>query len=136
MCCYRQFRVSLKAKNARKSLRNGKKKKQEHQLIKVDALAFFTFFNLSLNKEQIRTLLQFGKCSDYVLLVRQMGLEPIRRRHTPLKRACLPIPALPQNIANSSFATLRIISFNYLFVNIIYHSFANIFSANTFKKFS
>ena len=30
-------------------------------------------------------------------LVRQMGLEPIRHRHTPLKRACLPIPALPQN---------------------------------------
>ena len=29
-------------------------------------------------------------------LVRQMGLEPIRQRHTPLKRACLPIPALPQ----------------------------------------
>ena len=24
-----------------------------------------------------------------------MGLEPIRQRHTPLKRACLPIPALP-----------------------------------------
>ena len=24
-----------------------------------------------------------------------MGLEPIRLRHTPLKRACLPIPALP-----------------------------------------
>ena len=28
-------------------------------------------------------------------LVRVMGLEPIRQRHTPLKRACLPIPALP-----------------------------------------
>ena len=27
-------------------------------------------------------------------LVREMGLEPIRRRHTHLKRACLPIPAL------------------------------------------
>ena len=27
------------------------------------------------------------------LLVRVMGLEPIRRGHTPLKRACLPIPA-------------------------------------------
>ncbi len=25
-----------------------------------------------------------------------MGLEPIRQRHTPLKRACLPIPALPR----------------------------------------
>ena len=28
-------------------------------------------------------------------MVRVMGLEPIRQRHTPLKRACLPIPALP-----------------------------------------
>ena len=27
-------------------------------------------------------------------MVREMGLEPIRQRHTPLKRACLPIPAL------------------------------------------
>ena len=33
--------------------------------------------------------------SILIVLVRQMGLEPIRRRHTPLKRACLPIPALP-----------------------------------------
>ena len=29
-------------------------------------------------------------------LVRKMGLEPTRHRHTHLKRACLPIPALPQ----------------------------------------
>ena len=29
------------------------------------------------------------------LLVRKMGLEPTRHRHTHLKRACLPIPALP-----------------------------------------
>ena len=28
-------------------------------------------------------------------LVREMGLEPTRRKHTHLKRACLPIPALP-----------------------------------------
>ena len=28
-------------------------------------------------------------------LVRKMGLEPTRHRHTHLKRACLPIPALP-----------------------------------------
>ena len=38
------------------------------------------------------------KCKLYrVSLVRQTGLEPVRRRHTPLKRACLPIPALPQS---------------------------------------
>ena len=29
-------------------------------------------------------------------LVRKMGLEPTRHGHTHLKRACLPIPALPQ----------------------------------------
>ena len=28
------------------------------------------------------------------LMVRETGLEPVRQRHTPLKRACLPIPAL------------------------------------------
>ena len=32
-----------------------------------------------------------------VLLVRETGLEPVRQRHTPLKRACLPIPALALN---------------------------------------
>lgn len=29
-----------------------------------------------------------------------MGLEPIRQRHTPLKRACLPIPALPHIVCS------------------------------------
>ncbi len=29
-------------------------------------------------------------------LVRVTGLEPVRRGHTPLKRACLPIPAHSQ----------------------------------------
>ena len=28
-------------------------------------------------------------------MVRQTGLEPVRQGHTPLKRACLPVPALP-----------------------------------------
>ena len=34
--------------------------------------------------------------NTYVLglfMVRVTGLEPVRQRHTPLKRACLPIPA-------------------------------------------
>ena len=31
-------------------------------------------------------------------LVREMGLEPTRRKHTHLKRACLPVPALSQII--------------------------------------
>lgn len=39
-------------------------------------------------------------------LVRKMGLEPTRHRHTHLKRACLPIPALPHN-ALSLYHLLR-----------------------------
>ena len=30
-------------------------------------------------------------------VVRETGLEPVRHKHTPLKRACLPIPALALN---------------------------------------
>jgi len=33
----------------------------------------------------------------FFVLVRETGLEPVRQRHTPLKRACLPIPALALN---------------------------------------
>ena len=33
----------------------------------------------------------------FFFLVRKMGLEPTRHGHTHLKRACLPIPALPHN---------------------------------------
>ncbi len=35
-------------------------------------------------------------CKSFFLLVREMGLEPIRDYHTPLKRARLPIPPLSQ----------------------------------------
>ena len=31
-------------------------------------------------------------------MVRQTGLEPVRLGHTPLKRACLPVPALPHEL--------------------------------------
>ena len=31
-----------------------------------------------------------------LFLVRETGLEPVRHRHTHLKRACLPVPALAQ----------------------------------------
>lgn len=37
-----------------------------------------------------------GYAHGDLCLVRKMGLEPTRHRHTHLKRACLPIPALPQ----------------------------------------
>ena len=36
------------------------------------------------------------ECSDLIPsfnLVRATGLEPVRHKHTPLKRACLPVPA-------------------------------------------
>ena len=47
-----------------------------------------------INKQQTRTFHRLVKGSSLNALVREMGLEPIRRRHTHLKRACLPIPAL------------------------------------------
>ena len=50
---------------------------------------------------------------DDIGLVRSMGLEPIRQRHTPLKRACLPVPALPHI---SFLSTVAIISFNHIHV--------------------
>ena len=55
-------------------------------------------------------------------LVRQMGLEPIRRRHTPLKRACLPIPALP-HLSNARV----IISKHFRFVNNFFKIFLIIY---------
>ena len=49
----------------------------------------------------------------FLSMVRGMGLEPTRQRHTHLKRACLPIPAsshiaeviiaLPRPVVNSFF---------------------------------
>ena len=57
-----------------------------------------------------------------------MGLEPIRQRHTPLKRACLPIPALPR--AN------RIIANQRAFVNIKCLVFYGFFSVGCFLRLS
>ena len=49
--------------------------------------------------------------------MRQTGLEPVRQGHTPLKRACLPIPALPHLLFFSlnSFVlfVFRVIQLNY-----------------------
>lgn len=47
-----------------------------------------------LNNPNPSPLLETG--SDYLDLVRETGLEPVRQRHTHLKRACLPVPALAQ----------------------------------------
>ena len=46
--------------------------------------------NVYLHKKRRR-----NQHSSVFLLVRKMGLEPTRHGHTHLKRACLPIPALP-----------------------------------------
>ena len=54
-------------------------------------------------------------------LVREMGLEPTRQRHTHLKRACLPIPAHSQ--MSPSTGDLFIIAF----CSILSRAFSNFF---------
>ena len=51
-----------------------------------------------LQRQRIRTHLRLEIGSDSFSLVRETGLEPVRHKHTPLKRACLPIPALALNV--------------------------------------
>ena len=58
---------------------------------------------------------------DSFILVRVMGLEPIRRGHTPLKRACLPIPAHSHIVR--IFQRSIIISFLYFLVNSYFVKF-------------
>lgn len=53
-------------------------------------------FHIGQRKPIIRTHPLSEEGSDYMGLVRETGLEPVRRRHTHLKRACLPVPALAQ----------------------------------------
>ncbi len=69
-----------------------------HLLIKKQStgLFFLTFAALIDFKSHHIYIKENPKTSLTVcfgILVRVMGLEPIRRGHTPLKRACLPIPA-------------------------------------------
>lgn len=52
------------------------------------------WFRNGQRKQIIRTHLLSEISSDYIGLVRMTGLEPVRHGHTPLKRACLPVPAL------------------------------------------
>ena len=66
---------------------------------------------ISGNKQIIRTHFPRGKSgSDYIGLVREMGLEPTRHNHTHLKRACLPF--------QHSRKRLNIITAQAFFVNI------------------
>ena len=60
-------------------------------------------------KQIIRTHLLSETSSDYIGLVRETGLEPVRDYHTPLKRARLPIPPL-SHILFAAFATVIIIA--------------------------
>ena len=46
----------------------------------------YRFACLNNRKREVRLYFSFS-------MVRVTGLEPVRQRHTPLKRACLPIPA-------------------------------------------
>ena len=61
-------------------------------------------FRNGQRKQIIRTHHRLEIGSDYIGLVRKMGLEPTRHGHTHLKRACLPIPALPQITGRTSVA--------------------------------
>ena len=54
-------------------------------------------FRIGQRKPIIRTRPLSETDSDYMDLVRETGLEPVRHKHTHLKRACLPVPALAQN---------------------------------------
>ncbi len=46
----------------------------------------------------------------------KVGLEPTRRRHTPLKRTCLPIPPLRQR---RDFLSYRFLKFKKKLYNLI-----------------
>ena len=85
-------------------MKNGKHRGQKKQKRKgaydksggiVSDTAAFAFRTKDILKIRNRPRLEPG--SDYHYLVRETGLEPVRQRHTPLKRACLPIPALALN---------------------------------------
>ena len=64
------------------------------------------------------------------IMVRVTGLEPVRQRHTPLKRACLPIPA-HSHIEQSNYSILFFVC-QYEFLEIIkffrYHQFSVYFN--------
>ena len=63
--------------------------------------------------------------------MRAVGLEPTRHKHTPLKRACLPIPA-----CSLIASTKRIISLKQPFVNLFFKIFSvYIFHINAHKNY-
>ena len=58
-------------------------------------------------------------------MVRVTGLEPVRRGHTPLKRACLPVPAHSRrpkyNIITVAICQQEIYKINKIFQKLIYY---------------
>ena len=58
------------------------------------ACAKFTMGSKSASSDDKRQ--RSAKCTPLSFMVRETGLEPVRWKHTPLKRARLPIPPLPQ----------------------------------------
>ena len=51
-----------------------------------------------------------------LFLVRATGLEPVRHKHTPLKRACLPVPACSLMQFSAPFPSLETSGLKALFV--------------------
>ena len=69
-----------------------------------------------------------------LLLVRAVGLEPTRTKHTPLKRACLPIPA-----CSRTASTEMIIAPSVVFVNTFFQKnciFSKKVVSNKYVEFS
>ncbi len=66
--------------------------KTTHRVVFLTLQALLGFKSRQIHTKKFpkRTEVHFGN------LVRVTGLEPVRQRHTPLKRACLPVPAHSQ----------------------------------------
>ena len=63
-----------------------------------------------------------------IFLVRVTGLEPVRQRHTPLKRACLPIPA-----HSHIFSQQELLYHNLLWLSIVFLKKSIIFGQFDFR---
>ena len=71
-----------------------------------------------------KTILQ----SEWSFSMRVMGLEPIRHKHTPLKRACLPVPA--HSLTNINYYSTRFTLCQQLF-SIFFKNFSGAFLYET-----
>ena len=62
------------------------------QMISTTLRAVMIYQVCDLDKKTLQKMYPFLQ----YFLVRETGLEPVRWKHTPLKRARLPIPPLPR----------------------------------------